>query len=75
MDLLTVLAEADHRGRVVAKGDDDTMTRVGLFPDFCADCEVWAGPRAFANDHSAPTTSARPANTRRCTCSTTPGVR
>lgn len=51
MDLLTILAEADHRGRVVKK-DDDTRTRVALFPDFCAECECWNGPRAFANDHS-----------------------
>lgn len=52
MDLLTILAEADHRGRVVKKENDDTMTRVALFPDFCAECEAWDGPRAFANDHS-----------------------
>jgi len=51
MDLLTILAEADHRGRVVAK-EDDTMTRVALFPDFCDECEAWSGPRAFANDAS-----------------------
>lgn len=51
MDLLTILAEADHRGRVVKK-EDDTRTRVALFPDFCAECECWDGPRAFANDHS-----------------------
>lgn len=52
MDLLTILAEADHRGRVVAKADDDTLTRLALFPDFCVECEAWDGPRAFANDHS-----------------------
>jgi putative nucleotidyltransferase with HDIG domain len=52
MDLLTILAEADHRGRVVAKADDDTMTRVALFRDFCEECAVWDGPRAFANDAS-----------------------
>jgi putative nucleotidyltransferase with HDIG domain len=52
MDLLAILAEADHRGRIVAKSDDDTMTRIGLFPDFCAECGVWDGPRAFANDAS-----------------------
>ncbi|MBY0456649.1 MAG: AAA family ATPase, partial [Gemmataceae bacterium] len=51
MDLLTLLAEADHRGRIVKK-EDDTMTRVALFPDFCEECGVWGGPRAFANDHS-----------------------
>ncbi|HEY1187409.1 MAG TPA: AAA family ATPase [Gemmata sp.] len=51
MDLLTILAEADHRGRIVKK-DDDTRTRVALFPDFCAECGCWDGPRAFANDHS-----------------------
>jgi putative nucleotidyltransferase with HDIG domain len=51
MDLLTILAEADHRGRIVKK-EDDTRTRVALFPDFCEECEAWTGPRAFANDHS-----------------------
>ena len=39
MDLLTILAEADHRGRIVAK-EDDTMTRITLFRDFCEECEV-----------------------------------
>jgi predicted kinase len=52
MDLLAILAEADHRGRIVAVTGDDTFTRLGLFPDFCRDCEVLEGPRAFANDHS-----------------------
>lgn len=51
MDLLAIVAEADHRGRVTKK-EDDTRTRVALFPDFCAECEAWAGPRAFANDAS-----------------------
>jgi putative nucleotidyltransferase with HDIG domain len=52
MDLLAIVAEADHRGRIVAVDGDDTFTRLGLFPDFCAECEVWSGPRAFASDHS-----------------------
>ncbi|MDB5312670.1 MAG: hypothetical protein JWO38_6872 [Gemmataceae bacterium] len=52
MDLLAVLAEADHRGRVCLKDADDTMTRVGLFPDFCREVACWDGPRAFASDHS-----------------------
>src|SRR5262245_13258032 len=52
MDLLTILAEADHRGRVVAKENDDTMTRLALFRDFCEECSVWDSPRAFANDVS-----------------------
>lgn len=51
MDLLAVLAEADHRGRIVAK-EDDTMTRIALFRDFCEECEVWGGPPTFANDVS-----------------------
>jgi putative nucleotidyltransferase with HDIG domain len=51
MDLVTILAEADHRGRIVAKADD-TMTRVTLFRDFCEECECWDAPRAFANDAS-----------------------
>ncbi|HEV3437656.1 MAG TPA: AAA family ATPase [Gemmata sp.] len=52
MDLLTILAEADHRGRIVAVSGDDTFTRIGLFPEFCKDCLVWEGPRAFASDHA-----------------------
>jgi putative nucleotidyltransferase with HDIG domain len=52
MDLLTILAEADHRGRIVAISGEDTFTRIGLFPEFCQDCGVWDGPRVFANDHS-----------------------
>jgi putative nucleotidyltransferase with HDIG domain len=52
MDLLAILAEADHRGRIVAVTGDDTFTRLGLFPDFCRECGVWAGPRPFASDHS-----------------------
>jgi predicted kinase len=51
-DLLAVLAEADHRGRVCRAPNDDTFTRLGLFPDFCREAECWPGPRAFANDHS-----------------------
>ena len=51
-DLLAVLAEADHRGRIVKADTDDTMTRLALFPDFCADAECWGAPRAFANDHT-----------------------
>ncbi|AMV30386.1 HD domain protein [Gemmata sp. SH-PL17] len=51
MDLLTILAEADHRGRIVKK-PDDTMTRIELFRDFCDECESWSGPRAFANNAS-----------------------
>jgi putative nucleotidyltransferase with HDIG domain len=51
-DLLAIVAEADHRGRIVAAPDDDTLTRVQLFPTFCEECGVAAGPREFANDHS-----------------------
>ncbi len=51
MDLLAILAEADHRGRIV-RAEDDTLTRVALFPDFCAECEAWDGPRPFATDRS-----------------------
>jgi len=52
MDLLTVVAEADHRGRIVRVSGDDTFTRISLFRDFCEECEVWTGPRAFASAHS-----------------------
>ena len=52
MDLLAILAEADHRGRVCRNDNDDTMTRIGLFPDYCREQECWDGPREFASDHS-----------------------
>ncbi len=52
MDLVAILAEADHRGRIVAVTGDDTFTRLGLFPAFCEECGVWTGPRQFASDHS-----------------------
>lgn len=52
MDRLAIVAEADHRGRIVRVEGDDTFTRLGLFPGFCAECEVEQAPRAFANDHS-----------------------
>ena len=51
MDLLAILAEADHRGRIVRVADD-TLTRINLFPAFCAECGVWDGPREFASDHA-----------------------
>ncbi|OWK43990.1 polyA polymerase related protein [Fimbriiglobus ruber] len=50
-DLLTILADADHRGRVCTVGND-TQDRIGLFPEFCREWECWSSPRAFANDHS-----------------------
>jgi putative nucleotidyltransferase with HDIG domain len=52
MDLLAIVAEADHRGRIVVGGGDDTFTRIGLFPAFCEECGVWGGKREFASDHS-----------------------
>ena len=52
MDLLAIVAEADHRGRIVADSNDDTFTRLGLFPSFCEECGVWNGPREFASDHA-----------------------
>jgi putative nucleotidyltransferase with HDIG domain len=51
-DLLAILAEADHRGRRCLAPNDDTLLRVGLFPDFCREAGCWQGPRAFASDHS-----------------------
>jgi putative nucleotidyltransferase with HDIG domain len=51
-DLLTVLAEADHRGRICRTAGDDTLTRIGLFPEFCREWDCWDRPREFANDHS-----------------------
>jgi putative nucleotidyltransferase with HDIG domain len=52
MDLLTIVAEADHRGRIVSEDNQETLTRLELFPTFCEECGVWTGQRPFANDHS-----------------------
>ena len=52
MDLLAILAEADHRGRVCHQGIDDTMAQIVLFEDYCCEQECWDAPRAFASDHS-----------------------
>ena len=50
-DLLSVLAEADARGRI-CRGPDDAAERVGLFREFCAEVGCPAGPYPFASDHS-----------------------
>lgn len=52
LDLLPILAEADHRGRICKNPNDDTMERIALFSEFCREWECWPGPRKFANDHS-----------------------
>jgi putative nucleotidyltransferase with HDIG domain len=52
MDLLTILAEADHRGRIITSGSDDVFSRLSMFADFCQECQTWEGPRAFASDHA-----------------------
>lgn len=50
-DWLTLLAEADTRGRI-APNTDDALVRVGLFGELCKELGVWDRPFAFANDHS-----------------------
>jgi predicted kinase len=51
MDLLAIVAEADHRGRIT-RAVDDTLARIAMFAEFCAESGVAAGPRQFVNDHS-----------------------
>jgi len=50
-DLLTILADADHRGRKVSE-PTDSAGKIALFPDYCREQRVWDGPYPFANDHS-----------------------
>ncbi len=50
-DWLTLLAEADTRGRI-APGTDDALVRVGLFGELCKELGVWDAPYAFSNSHS-----------------------
>jgi len=50
-DLLTILADADNRGRIVSVPTDSAET-IALFPDYCREQQVWDGPYPFANDHS-----------------------
>jgi putative nucleotidyltransferase with HDIG domain len=50
-DLLTILADADHRGRICREPTDSADT-IALFPDYCREQRVWDGPYPFANAHS-----------------------
>jgi putative nucleotidyltransferase with HDIG domain len=51
VNLLTILAEADVRGRVCP---DLTrlLDNIALFAELCREHNCWHGPRPFANDHS-----------------------
>jgi putative nucleotidyltransferase with HDIG domain len=50
-DWLTLLAEADTRGRI-APGTEDALVRVGLFGELCKELGVWNTPYAFPSPHS-----------------------
>jgi putative nucleotidyltransferase with HDIG domain len=50
-DWLTILAEADTRGRI-ASNTEDALVRVGLFGELCKGLGVWSEPFAFSNGHS-----------------------
>ena len=47
-DLLTILAQADALGRT-CQDQQDLLTRVGLFGEFCEEQECLRGPRIFAS--------------------------
>ncbi len=50
-DHLTILAEADVRGRIC--GDlPRLLDNIAHFAGFCRDQQCWAAPRAFPSDHS-----------------------
>jgi predicted kinase len=50
-DLLTIFAEADHRGRICT-APEDTLARIQMFPDFCREVGCWDTPFAFPNAHT-----------------------
>jgi putative nucleotidyltransferase with HDIG domain len=51
LDWLALLAEADVRGRSSAD-QDDLLTNIALFREFCREQGCYGTPYAFANDHS-----------------------
>lgn len=51
MDHLALLAEADVRGRICAD-QEELLTRVALFREFCQELGCYDAPRAFPNNHS-----------------------
>lgn len=51
VDLLTILAEADVRGRI-CPDLAHLLDNIALFAEFCKEQNCWSGPRPFANDHS-----------------------
>jgi putative nucleotidyltransferase with HDIG domain len=50
-DYLTILAEADVRGRL-CRDLPRLLDNIELFGEFCQEHDCWAGPRPFANAHS-----------------------
>jgi putative nucleotidyltransferase with HDIG domain len=50
-DYLTILAEADVRGRI-CRDLPRLLDNIELFGEFCREHECWAAPRPFANAHS-----------------------
>ena len=50
-DHLSILAEADVRGRI-CQDLPRLLENIALFAQFCRDQNCWAGPRPFPNDHS-----------------------
>jgi predicted kinase len=51
MDHLAMLAEADVRGRICAD-QEDLLTRVALFREFCRELACYDAPRTFPDNHS-----------------------
>lgn len=51
VDLLTILAEADVRGRI-CNDLPRLLDNIGRFAQFCRASNCWSGPYEFANEHS-----------------------
>jgi predicted kinase len=50
-DLLTILAEADVRGRI-CRDQNRLLDAVALFAEFCREQDCWTAARRFPSDHS-----------------------
>lgn len=51
LQLLTLLAEADVRGRI-CPDQQELLDRVGLFQEYCKEQGVWDGPWKFRDGHA-----------------------
>jgi predicted kinase len=51
-DYLTMLAEADNRGRTTPESKEPFISNIGYFAEFAKEYNCFEGPYPFKNDHS-----------------------